>query len=91
VVRDVIFVFAGVGLLLIVFLAFSGGREGPGWFEQLRVRARRESAPTIRAGSGAERLVRESEEAKRIETAWEEERNRAGLQEAEPAKWPLRD
>ena len=90
-VRDVIFVFAGAGLLLIVFLALSGGREGPGWFEQLRVRARRESVRTRTAGTGAERLVRESEEAQRIETAWEEERNRAGLQEAEPDRWPLRD
>jgi hypothetical protein len=85
--QEIILVIAVAGLALLAFLLFTGRGENPDWLRHTRGRILREAIRVRVSASGRGPVA---EEAESIETAWEHERARATLQEAEPDRWPLR-
>jgi hypothetical protein len=87
-VQDALLLLAGGALVFLGILALSS-RSHPHWVEHVRHRVRAHNAAPVVARN-IEEPVRHSPEATEIEAAWEHERSRAALQEAEPEDLPLR-
>jgi hypothetical protein len=89
--QTIILLVAAAGVALIAYLLVSGRGDHSAWHRETRVRVRRESSHVKPPAGDPTEIAHTTEEGQSIEVAWEHERARSALQEAEPDRWPLRN
>jgi hypothetical protein len=89
--HTIILLVAAAGVALIAYLLVTGRGDHSAWHRETRVRVRRERAHVKALEGDPTEVAHTTEEGQSIESAWEHERVRSALQEAEPDRWPLRN
>ena len=80
---EIILLVAALGLGLLIYLWLAGRGEEAAWLERVRGHVRRESARARAVRHVEQPAPGEALERRRIEAAWEQDRARAALQEAD--------